>query len=334
MRVGLIARADDGGLGTMTTEFARHLNPERSLVVDLGAAGKGVTRVERVANFSNNTCVVTSWPHVDMHAVNWLMDGIDVLYTAETWYWPQIPEVARARNIRTVLHSMPELHSNDIIADQVWVPTNWEIERVRDAVLMPVPVPLDRFPVRESESAKTFLHIAASAMRDRNGTDAVLGALPQVHSPCTIAFQGIDGNLTNPTSPAEIVIRPRIGDYWEATADADVLVLPRRYAGLSLPMQEAMARGMPIITTDLAPQNQWPGVLTVPVESPRPTDMKGGVFNVWDMNPGRIADAIDALFNDPGLYRELAEEARWHAKSISWAQMAPVYLNAFAALLA
>jgi glycosyltransferase involved in cell wall biosynthesis len=36
----------------------------------------------------------------------------------------------------------------------------------------------------------------------------------------------------------------------------DAMVLPRRYAGLCLPMNEALISGMPVFMTDVSPNNQ------------------------------------------------------------------------------
>ena len=36
MKLGLIARADNGGLGTLSWEFARHLKPHKVLLVENG----------------------------------------------------------------------------------------------------------------------------------------------------------------------------------------------------------------------------------------------------------------------------------------------------------
>ena len=333
-RIGLLGRMDDGGLGTMTWEFARHIHPERVLIVDLGHEGRGKGHIERYTDNCNEVGVSTSWPGFDAEAANWLLRDIDILYTAETFYWPEIQAMCTQRGIRTVLHSMPELHAPGLAADQIWVPTTWEQERIPGARYIPVPVALDRFESRQSERAEAFLHIVAPAMLDRNGTDALLGALPLINEPCEIRFRGLDLELTNPSSPAAPRNLGGKENYWEMTEDGDVLLMPRRYGGLSLPMQEAMARGMPIITTDLLPQKEWGGVLAVPVTSPRPVQMKGGVFHVWDVAHNSLAAAIENLVRNPGTFRKLSEEARRHAGSISWDRMGPIYRAEFEDLLA
>ena len=46
-------------------------------------------------------------------------------------------------------------------------------------------------------------------------------------------------------------------NYWEIWEDADVYVSPRKYAGQSLPLNEAMSLGMAVMMTDMEPQNQF-----------------------------------------------------------------------------
>lgn len=333
MRIGLLARADDGGLGTMTWEFARHMRPARALVVDLGAQGRGPLRLERFTDHCDEVGVCNSYPMLDVSAIQWLLRDIDVLYSAETWYWPAVQTMAAEAGVKTVLHSMPELHNSGLIADQIWVPTLWEIDRVPGAVHVPVPVALDRFPMTDSTSAKRFLHVAASAFHDRNGTETVWAAAGSIKSPVDLIVRGAP-EIHRATGNARIINEGGTGSYWEMTEGADVLVYPRRYAGLSLPMQEAMARGMPLIVTDLSPQNAWPGVMTIPATDPYDVDMKGGTFRVWRSSPTALAHAIDVLAEDDGLFEDLSEGARFHAESISWNRMILVYEEAFQGLFA
>jgi len=333
LRVGILARADDGGLGTMTWEFARHMQPARALIVDLGAQGRGPLRLERFTDHCEEVAICNSYPMFDASAIQWLLRDIDVLYSAETWYWPAVQTMATEAGVKTVLHSMPELHNPGLLADQVWVPTLWEIGRIPGAVHMPVPVALDRFPMITSTSAEKFLHVAASAFHDRNGTGTVQGAADAIKSSVDLIIRGSQDRF-EPRGNARVIHEGGTASYWDMTAGADVLVYPRRYAGLSLPMQEAMARGMPLIVTDLSPQNAWPGVLTIPAVDPYDVDMKGGTFKVWRSSPSSLAHAIDLLATDDGLFEDLSEGARFHAESISWTRMISVYYDAFKALFA
>ena len=45
-------------------------------------------------------------------------------------------------------------------------------------------------------------------------------------------------------------------DQNELYSDFDVMIMPRRYGGLCLPMNEALCSGLPVIMTDISPNNR------------------------------------------------------------------------------
>jgi glycosyltransferase involved in cell wall biosynthesis len=71
------------------------------------------------------------------------------------------------------------------------------------------------------------------------------------------------------------------------------MVLPRRYAGLCLPMNEALISGMPVFMTDVSPNNQiLPGKWLV--ESKKIGEFKTkSMVNIYEANPERLANMID-----------------------------------------
>ena len=79
--MAFIARADNSGLGTLSREFARHLKPEKVLIVQ-----NGVYEIypERYSEFS--TKVVSARGTITKEDKDWLLDGVDVLFSLETFY--------------------------------------------------------------------------------------------------------------------------------------------------------------------------------------------------------------------------------------------------------
>lgn len=341
MRIGLIARADDGGLGQVTAEFYRHMSPDRTLIIDLGDRGRGAAHPERYAGpsvFWNRG--MDSDIAEDLVAL--FCHGLDVVYSAETFYRSDFADLARAEGCRTVLHAMPELWRADMSSpDAVWVPTDWELDRMPPGTrVVPVPVARDRLPYRAPEALRThpltFLHVAAPAMADRNGSRLVVDAIPHVREPCHVIFQG--GEKPPPINTDMVTIEHRpsaAAEYWDVyPEDADVLLLPRRYAGLSLPMQEAASRGMPIVSLDLEPQRQWlPHYLTVPAWVIRPMAMVGGHFPVHDAEPGHVAAVMDRLSRDRGLLDQASHVMNRHAETLSWEYWTSRYADELASVV-
>lgn len=333
-KVGLIARADNGGLGNLTWEFARHIQPAKILIKDLD---DGVTQ-NRGGYFperyppSEATQVRTS---VGLTTADedfeWLCDGVDVVYTAEVDYGTNLWGIASAARTVSVLHAMPELYRATSRADHVWVPTEWEMHRIKKASVVPVPVSLDRFTRhrhRPTNEVPVFYHIAAPAMADRNGTIDLIAALPHVQARCKIIFVGqMPREVPAKLGPVEIETRTSPVDaYWDVhPVEGDMFIMPRRYAGLSMPMQEAMAGRRLVVAPNVSPQDKWPGVVQVKkVSLLQRMVMAGGTFNVYKTDPRAIADIItllasDALkVKDQSLVEVMNDRALSRAQDLSW----------------
>lgn len=326
MRLGLLARADNGGLATMTWEFHRHMAPDRTLIIDLGERGRGRTRVDRYPGAAVNHGMDSDLPEA---TVRDFVDGLDVLYSAETLYRSDVASIARAAGCATIVHSMPELWRQDLDPpDGVWAPTDWELGRLPAGTpVVPVPIAGDRLPFRQRTEAKTFLHVSAPAMLDRNGTRLVVDALPYIQAECTVVVAG--SGRVGPRRVGRVHVEwanDQVENYWDRYNQADVLLLPRRYAGLSLPMQEATGSGMPVVSLDLEPQRQWISPrLLAPAWQKRQARMVGGDFWVHDAAPADLAAIITRLATNPTEVAAESTKAGERAAELSWDVWAPRY---------
>lgn len=325
MRLGLLgARADRGGLAAQTREFHRHMRPERTLLVDLGPAGRG-------------PCDPSWYPGATVSAgvptraeVEAFLAGLDAVWAFETPYLPEAFDLARSLGVRSVLQANPELWHGELAPpDAVVAATGWRLDLLpTGAGVLPFPVARDRLPFRRRTAAATFVHVAAPAMLDRNGTSLVLAAMRHVRRRCRLVVRSHPGRLPNRIGTVEVVHdRTEPADYWAGWPDdGDVLLLPRRYAGLSLTMQEAMSLGMPVASLDVTPQNAWlPQETLVPARPGRAHRMAGGQVRVADADPRALAAVIDRLVADPALVARCSDLAGEHAGRISWDALLPAY---------
>jgi glycosyltransferase involved in cell wall biosynthesis len=92
--------------------------------------------------------------------------------------------------------------------------------------------------------------------------------------------------------------------------DHDVLVAPEKFNGLSLPLQEGLAAGMVVVTSDRYPHNTWlPREYLVPVlkyqkARVNPSYME---FDEAIIEPMAIAETMDRLYGkDISGYSEVA----------------------------
>jgi glycosyltransferase involved in cell wall biosynthesis len=126
---------------------------------------------------------------------------------------------------------------------------------------LPPPTDTSLFNVaRENNISKThkrILHIAGKkAAKDRNGTNTVVEMLK--HSSAdyelVIATQ-TPLDFINKDSRLKIN-KDNVRNREDLYNGYDAMVLPRRYAGLCLPMNEALISGLPVFMTDISPNNQ------------------------------------------------------------------------------
>lgn len=318
MTLGLIARADDGGLGAQTLEAWRHLQPAKTLIVLTDHESRGRAHPER---FNTGEVRTTPWMPTRRDLV-WLFDGIRTLYSAETFYGAHA--AAQRAGIRTVLHANPEMHAGDA-PDVTLAATGWRLDLLHEPRVLPFPVARDRLPFRRRTHATTLYHVTSNAMRDRNGTQLLLAALDHITSPCRLLIRGGTPQTVRHGHVDVEWLGHYDGPYWQAWPDdADVLVLPRRFGGLCLPMQEAASLGMPVVTLDIDPQHDWFPDL-VPATVSETARMKGGRVDVADADPRDLATRINQLLANPTLVAELSDHSNRWAGTISWDRLLPQY---------
>lgn len=307
MRLGLIARADASGLANQSHEVWRHLQPARTLVLDLGAKNRGPFRPHRFTDPDTETRVSTTIdgrPYDE--EIRWLVEGTDVIYSAESPMHPGLNSYCAEHGVRLVIHANPELWDDRYGAHgaEVWVATDWRLDLLPErAEVVPFPVASDRFTPRIVEEVVRVLHVSAVAMCDRNGTELV-----------ETAARTFDGMRLHHPGYVE--------DYWDLY-DADALLLPRRYAGLCLTMQEAAAAGLPLVMLESDPNARHTlPELRIPVTASTTTAMKGGAIEVYDADVRDVAATVRRLA-DPAFAKLASACSLAWADAISWERLAP-----------
>lgn len=332
--VGVIGRADHGGLAAQTYEVWRHLRPCRTLVIDMGRNTRG-----GAANFEKYDapwCETIVAPlKGDSFPMERFVDGLDVIYTAETAYSDRLYEYARQAGTAVVLHLNPELFwRTDKAADVLWNPTHWRTKYLPDRTeVVAMPVALDVLPYRRRTKVEVLFHSAGEAMLDRNGTEIVYDMLRRITTPVTLLVRGGPPPPTKRIGKATVEWLPLVDSYEKAIPDeADLLVMPRRYGGLCLPLQEAAARGIPSIMSAVSPQNSWLGPdLLVNAEPRRRVSMRGGDVDVYDTSAVRFAQAVQALIDSPARVAQASDSARSWAQRRSWDALLPDWQTRLAA---
>lgn len=339
-RLGLIVRADSGGLGTQTYEMWRHLKPEATLLVTLPRP-RGPIDLDRYPGAIRSDFRLKG-SELNTDAIHLFVNACDVILSVESFYDPRLVNLARQHGVELVLYVNPELFPpnppTEYQADRFYASSDWRADRLDVPLeVLPQPVALDRFDApREATEAATFVHLPAPAMLDRNGTEALIDALPMVRFPSWLGVlnderrdefrRAYRGHRAERYVLIEWPFPQPPVDYPDLWAVGDCLVLPRRYGGTSLPMLEAAAAGMAVISTDVEPQRSWlPPELLCRVLRSREYAMKGGMVLVHQPDPSDLARVMNRLAASPEAMAEARASCRTWAESQSWEKLGPAW---------
>jgi len=331
MKLGLIARADNRGLGQQTWAVQRNLNPAKTMVVDCPSMQPLQLHLDRFPGAH----IVYGLPTEHDYAT--FLHGLDAVYTAETGYG-DLWSVAQRMGVKTVLHANYEFLDH---ADHptVWAaPSMWNFDRFPSgATYLPVPIETDRFPITDKPlTASRFLHVVGRpAIHDRNGTLDLLQALQHVTATITVTvtcqlpgYVGSlihDHNISTPNNVTLIIDSVDRPNYWTVYEDQHALILPRRFGGLCLPANEAIGAGIPVIMPNIDPNNTW-----LPAEWLTESMLAGDFrakqhINWYSTKPQVLAAKIDQLALDNDFYIRAVAKAHLLRKQMSWESLTPTY---------
>lgn len=336
MKLGLLARAERRGLGHMTREFYEHMHPDRTLVVlPIGVKARGLTSH---LGWYPEAAVVRYDGALDEQVVRPWLAGLDALYSAETLYDWRLADWAREAGVRTVCHIMPEYfrHSGPKpppAPDVWWTPTRWRLSFLPTSTrVVPVPIATERFaPLNESlnhSSPLRWLHTAgARAAADRNGTRVVLSSLQHLVRAHEIRIRAQDEYIARARVGPKVRVEVHTAEtenYWELYDDVSALVLPRRYAGLSLPALEGMGAGLALVMPDVEPQaSEWP-IIGLPAVSRGTIQTGAGPIPLAEVAPRKLAARMDWLADHPDEVVSAQKRSRAFAAEHSWHELEPV----------
>jgi hypothetical protein len=336
MRLGLIARADNRGLGQQTWAVQRNLHPAKTMVVDCPSMQPLQLHPERFPGAHIVRGLPTELDYAQF------LDGLDVVYTAETGYG-DLWSIANRMGVRTVLHANYEFLD---LRDQptVWAaPSLWNFDRwPAGTTHLPVPIETDRFPITEKPlTASRFLHIVGRpAIHDRNGTLDLLLALQHVTAPITVTVTcqqpGYvsslirEHNIHTPNNVTLVVDSADRDDYWTIYDNQHAMILPRRFGGLCLPANEAIGAGIPVIMPNIDPNNLWLPTEWLTDAQPLTEFRAKQHIVVYRTEPQHLAATIDRFAHDNTFYVRAAAKAHQLRATLSWETLTPRYLEVLA----
>ncbi len=353
MRVASIGYATSQGLGHLMHSFWQagvitdpiiylHSHPSRQNHRDWYPLNTPATRSR---NFLRDPTVIQALEGVETDGRSCC--GIDILLAFETFFDWNVVNYCRGKGTKTVLIPMGE-----------WTPVRWPAKP--DALICPslldrdmfkdefpgacpfIPVPVDPSTWKLREKANRFLHNAGNiGHREHKGTRQLLEAVKYVKNPnfhLTIRAQDARAmqsiiNETNVLLDSRVDYMPGEIPYEKLWDGYDVYIAPEKLNGLSLPLQEARAAGLLVITTDRYPANTWlPRESLILPDRFEKVRISGGYREIDEaiVNPLDIAETIDRwVGQDISSYSKTGYT--W-AHENSWEALKSRYLDALTAI--
>jgi hypothetical protein len=332
MRLGVIARAEAGrGLAVQSHEVCTHLDPERVLLIDSGRDGRFTQHPERYQQWDVTTARWDGGRLKERVVRDWL-DGLDVVYSAETPYDLRLPQWAAEAGCGVVVQANPEMlgPTDARAAVTWWVATPWRLDRLPARTrVVPMPVPDVPWTAEPGERLR-FGHTAGwPAVADRNGTEAFASAAGRTSVAAGFVIRGQHRDVERFRRPGLNVEAGCVDDRWDLYRDVDVLVMPRRFGGLCLPVLEALALGIPVVMPDCSPNEVWPGP-RVPAMSTATVGTRAGLLPLHDTDPRALAATMDDLASSPELVDKLRAEVVEWVSGNTWEALKPLWLEELA----
>ncbi len=311
MRLGIIARSDNTGLGNQTRELVKMLNPKKILLINSSFFNNNIQHPEWYQDYDYRE-TVRGFPKTS--EILDFLKNLDVVLSCETFYDSRFIDIANTKNVKTILQYNYELLEHvakpNLTPPTIFLaPSLWNIEKMNKLfgnktkiIHLPPPTSSELFEKQKeinfSKSHNRVLHVAGKrAAKDRNGTQTVLDMLTYskrdyelvITTQTELDIKFTDSRLT--------IIHENIEDRSTLYSGFDALVLPRRYAGLCLPMNEALLSGLPVFMTNIMPNNtilpsDWL------VYADKIDRFRGkALVNVYGANPKELANLVDSYIN-------------------------------------
>lgn len=268
-KLGLIVRGDDTGLGNQTRNLCYMLRPDRVMYIN----SKPFNGNEQHFDWYEGYTGITSLGFPDNTTIRKFLNGLTHVVTAETFYSYELIRLANLNGIKTfnqVNYEFCDHLRQQLPEPTKWLmPSYWKIEemqsRFKTVEYLPPPIYTNTFRearetnLNRSGGYRRFVHIVGKqAEHDRNGTEDLLRALEFCQSEFELVIRSqfpLPYQINDRRVIFDIDNKPS-EEIHQLYKDFDALILPRRYGGLCLPMNEALCSALPVIMTDISPNNR------------------------------------------------------------------------------
>lgn len=334
MRLGIIARSDNTGLGYQTKQLVDMLQPDKVMLIDFSPHNNNIQHPEWYDGY--NVLNVLGIP--ESRDIDRFLKDLDVILSCETFYNnDEFIIKAKQNNIKTILQYNYELFGNlakkrMALPDVLVSPSLWNIDiiqgmfgRKAKVIHLAPPTEVNLFSgakqINQSKTHNRILHIGGKrAAMDRNGTNTILDMLRYSKQDYELVIR-TQTDLEIEINDSRVILDYNDSNDRESMyVGFDAMVLPRRYAGLCLPMNESLLSALPVFMTNISPNNKvlpenWLTNAKI-VDQFRAKTM----IDVYEADPELLANLID---NYVGLSDDQKDEQKQRAFEIGYNNFAP-----------
>jgi glycosyltransferase involved in cell wall biosynthesis len=244
-------------------------------------------------------------------------DGLSVVLSCETFYNKQFVALAKKKRIKTILQynfEFLDYMSNEtlMLPDVLLAPSLWRFEEVEEkfsgrCMVKYLPPPTDSQTFKRNKEVNSIrtnklLHIGGkAAIYDRNGTNSVIDMLKHSNSEYELVIKSqTDLKIESEDKRIAVLVGNEINRE-DMYSGYDAMILPRRYAGLCLPMNEALMSGIPVFMTDISPNNIiLPGKWLSDASFVKDFMARIGI-KLYEADPKSLAKVVDKYFSQDNL---------------------------------
>jgi len=302
LKIGVVGWATASGLGRLNWEACSNLPVLRWLA----PRHQRFPYVAKHPDADMWYCQTTD----NMAKLDAFLAGLDVVLCFELPYYHDLAARARRLNVKSVCVAMHECAPSGCRGwpqefDLVIAPNDECFRQLSPA--MPRgnlrrqnwPIDVAAIPFRARTLADVFYFgQGTGGGQDRKGGKIVQAAAeltPDV--PWVVRSQILDTRMriseVRYAYPPNVRHLGPVDDPSRLYDDGDVAVQPSRYEGMGLQLLEAQAAGMPLVTTDAAPMNEYGPFRVVPATPRRITVLRP--TTAWDVDPVALAGLVRDL---------------------------------------
>jgi len=332
-RIGLVGWDTATGLGYLNHDLAAHLGVDRWLIPPHPhhpIADRPAINIQRdILQMQPNDEQLKTW----LRRLDWLL-------FVERPILPSLVRVAAHSGVGVACVPMwewvhPQLEWLQFV-DLMICPTRHALLQMVDwkrrygfgwdAIHVPWPIDAERFHFKERERCRRFLYVngwGGSEIRRLDGTKPAYGRkgcdliVEAAHLEPRLSFVVYSQAKANLDLPKNIEWRTGPASNADLYHEGDVCVQPSRFEGLGLPLLECQAAGLPLVTTDAPPMNEYEPLGTIPVSGSEIVVVGGGPIASQMIDPRDVVDTLLPLVDSD--IRAASRQARdYLVKHHSW----------------